>query len=68
MKMVESRVSEKGGQIQLTFSAGARTYTISLNKTGQIGGHIGIEERGAAVVDKDLTREIQLQVGLALVK
>jgi hypothetical protein len=64
--MAESRVSEKGEQIELTFTAWARTCTIGLNKTGEIGGHIRIEEGTKAVVDKDLTREIQPQAGLAL--
>jgi len=65
-KMAESRVSERGEQIQLTFTAGARAYTISLNKTGAVGGRIRIEEGGKAVVDKDLTRDVQPQTGLAL--
>ena len=57
VKNFESRESEKGQQIELTFTAGTRTYTISLNKAGQVGGHIRIEEGGKAVVDKDLTRD-----------
>lgn len=60
-KLVDSRTSEKGGQIELTFTAGARTYTIGLNKNGDVGGHIRIEEGGKALVDKDLTQAIQSQ-------
>ena len=37
---------------------GARTYTISLNKTGDVGGHIRIEEGGKVAVDRSLTREV----------
>jgi len=65
-KMAESRVSDLGEHIALTFKAGARTCTIGLNKTGNIGGHIRIEEGGQAVIDKDLARDIQPQTGLAL--
>jgi hypothetical protein len=58
-KMAESRVSGQGEQIELTFTAGKRTYTIGLNKTHEVGGHIRIEEGRKVVVDKNLTREIQ---------
>jgi hypothetical protein len=51
----------KGEQIHLTFLAESRVYTIRLNKTGAIGGHIRIDEGGKAMVDKDLAREIQPQ-------
>ena len=67
-KMITSKVSETANQIQLTFTVGARTYTISLNKTGEIGGHIRITEGRKVLVDRDLTREIMPQSGLALTK
>ena len=57
-KMVESEVAEKGDQIELAFIAGARSYTISLNKAGDVGGHIRIEEGGKVAVDRSLTREV----------
>ncbi|MBI3945411.1 MAG: heparinase II/III family protein [Armatimonadetes bacterium] len=57
--MVESRVSEAGGQIEVAFTAGVRAYTIRLNKAGDIGGHIRIEEGGRTVVDKDLARGLR---------
>ncbi|MBI3944409.1 MAG: heparinase II/III family protein [Armatimonadetes bacterium] len=66
-QMVESRVTENGDQITLVFSAGPRTHTIRLNKSGDIGGHVRIEENGRRLVDKDLTRDIAPQAGLALV-
>ena len=65
-KMVESRVRENGEQIQVTFMAGAHAYTIGLNKTGDVGGHIRIEQDGKVMVDNDLTRGVQPQTGLAL--
>jgi len=54
-KMVDSRITEKDQQTDLAFSVGARTYTISLNKTGDVGGHIRIEDGGKVLLDKDLT-------------
>ncbi|MBI3946328.1 MAG: heparinase II/III family protein [Armatimonadetes bacterium] len=67
-KMVESRASDRGDQIELTFTAGARTYTITLNKTGAVGGHIRIEEGGKSVVERALTREVMPQSGIALMR
>ena len=67
-KMVASKVSETANQVQLTFTVGARTYTLSLNKTGEVGGHIRITEDRQVLLDRDLTREIMPQSGLALVK
>ncbi len=65
-KMVDSRVSEKGDQIEVTFTANARTYTIGLNKTGEVGGHIRITDGENVLVDQALTQELQPQTGLAL--
>ena len=67
-KMVGSKVSETANRVQLTFTVGARTYTIALNKTGEVGGHIRITEGRQVLVDRDLTREIMPQAGLALTK
>jgi hypothetical protein len=64
--MVASQVREQGNQIKLTFSVAARTCTITLNKTGDVGGHVKIIEGDKLVVDRDLTREIMPQSGLAL--
>jgi len=65
-EMVESSVRETEDRIELTFSVGARRYTIALNKAGAVGGHIRIEEDGEALVDRPLTQEIMAQAGLAL--
>ncbi|MBI3946232.1 MAG: hypothetical protein HY321_09960 [Armatimonadetes bacterium] len=67
-KMVESRVSEMGSQVELTFTANGRTYTVALNKAGEVGGHIQIAEAGKVLVDRALTQEILPQSGLALLK
>jgi len=65
-EMVDSSVREVGDRIELTFSADGRTYTIALNKTGAVGGHIRIEEDGAMLVNRPLTQRIMPQAGLAL--
>jgi len=65
-EMVDSSVREVGDRIELTFTVSARTYTIALNKTGEVGGHIRIEQDGDVLVDRPLTQEIMHQAGLAL--
>ncbi|MBI3947866.1 MAG: HEAT repeat domain-containing protein, partial [Armatimonadetes bacterium] len=45
-KMVESQARDRGSQVELTFAVGARAYTLALNKTGEVGGHIRIAEGG----------------------
>ncbi|MBI3946228.1 MAG: hypothetical protein HY321_09940 [Armatimonadetes bacterium] len=65
-KLVESRLREKGDQVELTFTANGRTHTIALNRAGDIGGHIRIIEEGKVLVDRALTREVTPQSGLAL--
>jgi len=67
-KMADSRVSETGEQIELTFTTGERTYTVALNKTGDVGGRLRITEDEKALFDQELTREVQPQTGLAQVK
>ncbi len=67
-KMVDSNVSETADRIQLTFSVGMRAYTITLNKTGKVGGHIRILSGGNVLVDRPLTREVMPQIGLALAR
>jgi hypothetical protein len=65
-KMVESRIRDTGEQIELTFTAGSRSYTVRLNKIGDVGGHVRIADGEKLLVDRDLTREVQPQTGLAL--
>lgn len=64
--MVASQVREQGNQIELGFRVAGRTYTITLNRTGDVGGHIKIAEGDEMAVDRDLSREIMPQAGLAL--
>lgn len=67
-KMADSRVRETGEQIELTLTARERTYTVALNKTGDVGGRLRITEDEKAWFDQDLTRGVQPQTGLALTK
>ncbi|MBI3944756.1 MAG: hypothetical protein HY321_02470 [Armatimonadetes bacterium] len=45
---------------------GARSYAISLNKRGDVGGRIRITEGGKVLVDRALTQSVMPQSGLAL--
>jgi|GEM_PF-401723 len=65
-EMVDSSVREIGDRIELTFAVNGRTYTLGVNKTGEVGGYIRIEDGGEALVDRPLTQEIMPQSGLAL--
>ncbi|MBI3946227.1 MAG: hypothetical protein HY321_09935 [Armatimonadetes bacterium] len=67
-KMVESRASENGDRVELTFTANARAYTIALNKAGDVGGHIRIVAGGKVLVDRALASRVQEQEGLALIR
>ncbi|MBI3948637.1 MAG: hypothetical protein HY321_22185 [Armatimonadetes bacterium] len=67
-KMVVSQARDRGSEVELTFSVGARAYTIALNKTGEVGGHIRIAEGEKVLVDRPLTRKVMPQAGLALVR
>jgi heparin/heparan-sulfate lyase len=66
--MVESLLSDKRDQIELAFTSAARTFTIVVNKTGDVGGHIRINEGEKVLVDRALTREVMPQSGLARVR
>ncbi|MBI3946574.1 MAG: hypothetical protein HY321_11690 [Armatimonadetes bacterium] len=64
--MVESQTNETADQVRLAFAVGARSYVISLNKRGDVGGQIRITEAGKLLVDRALTRAVMPQSGLAL--
>ncbi len=64
--MGASRMSATESWVTLAFSAGPRACAISLNKAGEVGRRIRIEEGGAVLVDKDLARNVRHQTGLAL--
>jgi heparin/heparan-sulfate lyase len=57
-KMLESRVNERGSRMEVSFMLAARGYTISLNRSGDIGGHIRIVEDGKTILDRDLARNV----------
>jgi len=57
-KMAGSKCYEKDGKAVFTFTTGARTCTVTLNKTGAIAAHPDRGER-QALVDQDLTQKVQ---------
>ncbi|MBI3944634.1 MAG: heparinase II/III family protein [Armatimonadetes bacterium] len=65
-KMVKSRVRDRGDRIELVFAANGRSYTITLNKAGAVGGRIHITKGGEVLVDRPLTQDVMPQAGLAL--
>jgi len=50
-----------GEQVRLSFADAGRTYVVSLNKDGPVGGHVKISEGTKVLVDRDLTGTIQPQ-------
>jgi len=64
--MVQSELLERDDQLGVTFTRGGRTYTVTFNRSGEVGGHIRIEEGGTVLIDRPLTQEIMQQHGLAL--
>ena len=65
-RMSETEVTDSPNQIDLRFTEGTRTYRLSLNKKGEVGGRLHISEGGKVLVDRALTREVMPQKGLAL--
>ncbi|MBI3946280.1 MAG: heparinase II/III family protein [Armatimonadetes bacterium] len=66
VKMAESQVSDQGNQVEITFTVAARTFTVALNRTGEVGGRVRIAEGERVLVDRALTQETMPQSGLAL--
>jgi len=64
--MAESRVSEREGKLIVTFPQENRLYEITLDKTGDTGGHVKITEKGKTLVDRPLAGEVMPQGGLAI--
>jgi|LSQX01.1.fsa_nt_gb heparin/heparan-sulfate lyase len=64
--MSESKVSEKQGVFTVLFTYRDFSYEITVNKTGDIGGHIKIKEKNRIVVDRPLADNIMAQKELAL--
>ncbi len=65
-EMVPCELVEREGQLGATIARGGRTYTVTFNRSGEVGGRIRVDEQGRVVVDQDLTQEIMHQEGLAL--
>ncbi|MBI2951359.1 heparinase II/III family protein [bacterium] len=64
-EMSDARVKTSDNSAEVVFRAGDREVALSLAVAGEIGGHIQISRGEQALVDRDLTRKIMPQVGLA---
>ncbi len=52
--MAESRIAATPSGVQLSFTAGRLNYTIDLNSSGAVGGHLRIHESGKMLLDEPL--------------
>lgn len=66
--MSAATVRQDGPQAVLTFATAAGQVTVALPTSGPVGGHLRLERAGAVVVDRELTREVTPQAGLAIVR
>jgi heparin/heparan-sulfate lyase len=63
--MTDTELIEGQGTVGVSFAAGHATVRVTFATDGDAAGHIVIERDGQAVVDRELTREVQPQAGLA---
>ena len=63
--MAPAETIEADGQIGVRFEAGGKMVEIVFGTTGEASGRIRIAENGKTIVDKNLTRRVTPQVGLA---
>ncbi len=54
-----SPMRESAQEIEVSFSAGKRTWTLVFNKSGEVGGRIRIADSGKIVVIQSLARNVQ---------
>jgi len=64
--IAESALRQSAERLGVEFTSGARTCTVTFNKSGDVGGHIRIAAGDRTLVDADLTDAIEPQAGLAL--
>jgi heparin/heparan-sulfate lyase len=57
--MEANQVTEDADSAEVTFDAGSRTVTLSFAKSGQVGGHITIDDGAQTPVDRALTSQVQ---------
>ena len=63
--MGEVQTQTTGDRAEVRFNAEGRDVVLSFATSGEIGGQIRICENGQALVDRELTREVMPQSGLA---
>jgi len=63
--MGRAEAAVEGDTARLSFDAGDRLVSLSLNTTGPIGGHIQIIREDGVLVDRPLTSEVMPQQWLA---
>ncbi len=64
--MAACELIDAAGCAGVRFKVGTREYTVSLNKTGEVGGEIRIAAEGRILVDRAFTNDVMPQHGLAL--
>lgn len=66
--MCEARVQAGDGGVEVSFAAGEKSVRLGLSSTGGVGGHLVITRGDETLVDRELTREVVPQEGLASVR
>ena len=66
--MTDAELIEGEGTVGVSFAADDATVRVTFATDGDAAGHIVIERDGQAVVDRELTREVQPQAGLAMLE
>lgn len=67
-RMVDSKVVRKGRRTGLRFQAGTDTWEILFATEGEAAGHIRLRRNGKTAVDRELTRSVMPQQGIAYVQ
>jgi len=53
------------GTVGAQVEADGFTYTVTFQTEGPVSGHVTVQRHGRALLDKDLTRDVQPQAGYA---
>ncbi|MCX6625127.1 MAG: hypothetical protein NTY38_29520, partial [Acidobacteria bacterium] len=67
-RMVDSKVVRKRGRTGLRFQAGTDTWEVLFATEGGAAGHIRLRRNGKTAVDRELTRSVMPQQGIAYVQ
>ncbi len=66
VRMTGSRTTEENGKIRVFFSFENLDYEISLNRTGNTGGHVKIIRDGKIITDRPFSDRVMPQAGLVI--